>query len=288
MHQLRLVFCCTKQIVHRRQNIVKRSISEINQSYNINHKNIKKHFLKIKFRENEKSYEISKTSGSLQTSSGAKFFLITVLLLIILSVLPGQIKARIIVGVSGTTIQLINTTTLLPVSTSTLTMPPYTGFSAESVTFNPINGKYYIDLNFGLFDGHRLATVNPNTRDCFDIGPLVLGMGMYTAEAVSLTCNTSTGVLYAIGNCGPVCMQNGFFSVDINTGVGTQIFLQNSDHPSFNSIAHNYDENMIYHWWEYGLQKFNPITFAYAVVPLSGAPIGIVTVHYTLEGDCFL
>lgn len=204
------------------------------------------------------------TSHNKQTFS-SKFFFVTFTILTILTSLPDLAKARIIVGVSGTTIQLINTETLLPVSSATLSIG-----ETQSITFNPGNGKYYI------LSGITLATVNPNTGECFIIGPITGTGGSYFLE--SITFDINSGILYVIGNCGPSCNLTALFSVDINDAVATFVAAIESSVANGDVIAYNYDDNNIYLFTgELSLLKFNITAGNFTLIPYSGTTVFSVT-----------
>lgn len=202
------------------------------------------------------------------------FIVLTVLLFEALS--PKQSRAYI-VGASPfqDSIWIFNDPSWTVFSGAQLTMASFTVLGANSVTWNPVNGLYYAILRVSG-GPRRLATVNPETGVCTDIG----SMG---GNFSSITFSPA-GVLYAMGGAGAGSFAERLYTVDITTGTPTLLGGPYSLGADGEVIAYNSDDDFIYHWSGNSTANMGRIdlnTLTETLIPQSG------TAHFEIFGAVY-
>ncbi len=170
---------------------------------------------------------------------GAKIYFITLLILILsISIFPKEIKADIIgvLNYNPPMIVTYNEITWEILNSDSLKMSGWYLEGAQTVTLNRVSNKYYVILI--IHSGPRLATVDPNTGLCADIGPL----GGY----ISSITFSSDGILYGMG-WSNVYAKN-LYRIDTATGIPTFVAVPFNLGEFYHVIAYNPDDNYIYHW----------------------------------------
>jgi len=198
-----------------------------------------------------------------------KFFFIVLTVLLFAALSPKQSKAYI-VGASPfqDSIWIFNDPSWTVFSGAQLTLASFTVEGATSVTWNPVNGLYYAIVRV-TGGPRRLATVNPETGVCTDIGSMG---GNFSSITFS-----PTGILYAFGGNGSGAFSERLYTVDITTGVPT--FLGGPYSLGFDGevIAYNSDDNFLYHWSGNSSANMGRIdlnTLTETLIPQSGAAHG--------------
>ncbi len=179
-----------------------------------------------------------------------------VLLLVILSfgILPEQSNADIVgTDRSSPTINIFQDLTWAVLSTKPLILSGFTIDRAPSVTWNSDDLKFYIILRTtASTDSRRLATVDPATGICTDIGD----MG---GNFSSLTYSSATSTMYAMGGTGSI-VPSVLCTIDLNTALPTPIA---GPYPLGTGggavIAYNYIDGFIYHWSGYPVSSMEKI-----------------------------
>jgi len=174
--------------------------------------------------------------------------LTTSLIIIMLFVLSGSIKSQSnLLGVDPFVNALYSYTPGIGPwslqSTTSLTMSGFIIQGANSISYNPQNGLYYIVLKVSAGGGRRLATVNPTTGVCTLVGNL--------GDNFSSITFTPIGKLYGITGTS----QNGAGAInprtlyEINPVNATKVFKQTLTNGADGQvIAFNPDDGFIYHW----------------------------------------
>ncbi len=186
-------------------------------------------------------------------------------ILLTFAIMPKQTNADII----GTdrltpTINVFQDITWSVISSKPLALTGYTIVRAPSVTWNSDNLKFYIILRTTAdTTSRRLATVNPATGVCTDIGDMGYNFS-------SLTYSATTHTLYAMGGTGSGA-PNILATVDINTGVPTYLagpFPLGTGGGAI--IAYNYIDGFMYHWSGYPVSSMEKIDLnSFAVTPIT-------------------
>ncbi|MDQ3021243.1 MAG: T9SS type A sorting domain-containing protein [Bacteroidota bacterium] len=206
------------------------------------------------------------------------YYYLGALLLMLLSfvLMPKQVNADFAgTDVFDNTINIFQDVTWNVLSTQPLTMSGFTIGGAPSVTWNSDNLLFYgiIRVLIGGGSSRRLATVNPSTGVCTDIGPMG---GAFS----SLTYSSTTGILYAMGGDGGGGIAERLYSININTGVPTFLAGPYPLSDAGEVIAYNYDDGFIYHWsGAIGaalMEKIDPNTFVATPVPQTGISHGVI------------
>lgn len=178
---------------------------------------------------------------------------------------PEQAKADLVATSSFTdTIKVYQDNTWTVVSSNNLTLSGYTVQGANSITWNSDDLLFYAILRTN--SGRRLATVDPTTGVCTDIGPLA---GNFS----SLTYNSTLGILYAFGGHGSGAFAERLYSLNVNTAAETFLGGPYSVGADGEVIAFNYDDGYIYHWSgnsTANMEKINSSTFVATPVIQSG------------------
>jgi hypothetical protein len=143
-----------------------------------------------------------------------------------------------------------------------LTMPGWGVNGANSVTWNSDDLLYYAIIQDTITGARHLATVDPLTGICAEIGVLPGNMA-------SLTYNSDLGILYGMSGSGGPSPET-LYSINISTAAVTS-------HGSFplgtgfgEIIAYNFDDMMIYHWTDGAMEMIDPVTFLATPVAMSG------------------
>ena len=146
-----------------------------------------------------------------------------------------------------------------------LTMPGWGVSGANAVTWNSDDLLYYAIIRDTLLGDRHLATVNPLTGICTEIGVLPPNMA-------SLTYNSDLGILYGMSGSGGPSPET-LYSISITTAAVTAHGAFPLG-PGFGEIiAYNFDDMMIYHFTDGALEMIDPVTFLTTPVPLSGVPM---------------
>ncbi len=143
-----------------------------------------------------------------------------------------------------------------------LTMPGWGVSGANAVTWNSDNLLYYAIIQDSITGARHLATVDPLTGICMEIGILPNNMS-------SLTYNSDLGILYGMSGSSGSSPET-LYSINISTAAVTS-------HGAFplgtgfgEIIAYNFDDMMIYHWTDGGMEKIDPVSFLATPVVMSG------------------
>ena len=215
---------------------------------------------------------------SLNSISKVKVFFTAVLLTFIsLAINPGETRADY-VGTSAFQDSMWTfDATWAVLSAKQVTMAGFTVTGVNSITWNSNNLLFYGIVKVGT-NNRRLATIDPLTGICTDIGPMG---GQYS----SLTFNSTTGVMYAIGGNGSGAISERLYSVNLTTGATTFLAGPFSVGADGEVIAYNYDDGFIYHWSgnaTANMEKINSTTFAATPVVQSG------TAHIEIFGAVYI
>lgn len=215
---------------------------------------------------------------SLNSISKVKVFFTAVLLTFIsLAINPGETRADY-VGTSAFQDSMWTfDATWAVLSAKQVTMAGFTVTGVNSITWNSNNLLFYGIVKVGT-NNRRLATIDPLTGICTDIGP----MG---GQFSSLTFNSTTGVMYAIGGNGSGAISERLYSVNLTTGATTFLAGPFSVGADGEVIAYNYDDGFIYHWSgnaTANMEKINSTTFAATPVVQSG------TAHIEIFGAVYI
>ncbi|MBK8551946.1 MAG: hypothetical protein IPL53_13110 [Ignavibacteria bacterium] len=175
--------------------------------------------------------------------------LLAAILLITLSLFIQPVKTSADIVGTNRALPVINVfqdLTWNVLSSNPITLTGYTIERAPSITWNSDNLLFYIILRTtSSATSRRLATINPATGVCTDIGD----MG---GNFSSLTYSAATSTLYTMGGTGSGLEANSLFTVNINTGVPTYLagpFPLGTGGGAI--IAYNYIDGYIYHWSGY-------------------------------------
>ena len=143
-----------------------------------------------------------------------------------------------------------------------LVMPGYGVAGANAVTWNSDDLLYYAIIQDTVTFSRHLATVDPLTGLCSEIGVLPSNMA-------SLTYNSDLGILYGMSGSGGTSPET-LFSIDITTAAVTSLGSYPLGAGFGEIIAYNFDDQKIYHWTEGAMEKIDPVTFLSTPVALSG------------------
>ena len=143
-----------------------------------------------------------------------------------------------------------------------LTMPGWGVNGANAVTWNSDNLLYYAIIQDTITGARHLATVDPLTGVCAEIGVLPGNMS-------SLTYNSDLGILYGMSGSGGAPTET-LYSIDISTAAVTAHGTYPLGPGLGEIIAYNFDDMMIYHWTDGGMEKIDPVTYVATPVALSG------------------
>ena len=205
------------------------------------------------------------------------FFTAVLLTFISLAINPGETRADY-VGTSAFQDSMWTfDATWAVLSAKQVTMAGFTVTGVNSITWNSNNLLFYGIVKVGT-NNRRLATIDPLTGICTDIGPMG---GQYS----SLTFNSTTGVMYAIGGNGSGAISERLYSVNLTTGATTFLAGPFSVGADGEVIAYNYDDGFIYHWSgnaTANMEKINSTTFAATPVVQSG------TAHIEIFGAVYI
>ena len=205
------------------------------------------------------------------------FFTAVLLTFISLAINPGETRADY-VGTSAFQDSMWTfDATWAVLSAKQVTMAGFTVTGVNSITWNSNNLLFYGIVKVGT-NNRRLATIDPLTGICTDIGP----MG---GQFSSLTFNSTTGVMYAIGGNGSGAISERLYSVNLTTGATTFLAGPFSVGADGEVIAYNYDDGFIYHWSgnaTANMEKINSTTFAATPVVQSG------TAHIEIFGAVYI
>ena len=205
------------------------------------------------------------------------FFTAVLLTFISLAINPGETRADY-VGTSAFQDSMWTfDATWAVLSAKQVTMAGFTVTGVNSITWNSNNLLFYGIVKVGT-NNRRLATIDPLTGICTDIGP----MG---GQFSSLTFNSTTGVMYAIGGNGSGAISERLYSVNLTTGATTFLAGPFSVGADGEVIAYNYDDGFIYHWSgnaTANMEKINSTTFAATPIVQSG------TAHIEIFGAVYI
>jgi len=201
-----------------------------------------------------------------------KCLIAALFMLLISNVLMPQKSNAYIVGTTSfqDSIWIFNDPSWTVFSRAQLTLASFTVNGANSISWNPVNGLYYAIIRTGIGSApRRLATVDPETGICTDIGDM--------GAAFSSLTFSPTGTLYAMGGQGSGAFSERLYS--INTSNGTPTFLAGPFPLGADGevIAYNSTDNNIYHWSGNStalMEKIDAVTFIATPVPQSGAAHG--------------
>ncbi|HMQ68928.1 MAG TPA: T9SS type A sorting domain-containing protein [Ignavibacteria bacterium] len=170
------------------------------------------------------------------------------------------------------------------VSSSTVTLQGFTVRGVNAVTWNSDDLLFYAIVKVDPNPSRRLVRINPATGVCTDIGPLA---GNFS----SLTYNSTSGILYAIGGAGSGVYAERIYSLNINTAAETFLGGPYSVGSDGEVIAFNYDDGYIYHWSgnvTANMEKINASTFAATPVSQSGVSHSEIWGAVYIGGNTFI
>jgi len=149
-------------------------------------------------------------------------------------------------------------------------MSGFTVTGATGLSFNPVDGLYYaiVKVSGGP---RRLATVDPETGVCTDIGSMGANFSTITF--------TPAGKLYAMAGNGAGVFAQRLYSVDITTGVPTFLAGPYPLSADGEVLAFNPGDGFIYHWSGNAtalMEKIDTGTFVATPVVQSGEAHGEV------------
>ncbi len=166
----------------------------------------------------------------------------------------------------------VDATTFATNSVTTVTMPGFTVVGLNSITKNPHNGLYYVIVKVnGGGVNRRLATINPATGVCTNIGSLGDNFSSITFTT-SGRCfgTTGSGLNNGAGTLVPKTLY------EINITNASKTFRQTLNNGADGQvIAYNPEDGFIYHWSGHIvniMEKLDTLTYTPVNIPQSGNP----------------